>query len=115
MFRNLIHKLSDIFDSLTIKTFYDPLVHIFGIIMAAHIAAKAHPIKDHHWNMWYCIILFNFVYILTLTIDYDKVDHSLSQLSNPLENIIPNNNIINNNNLLLIVGILLIIYSLYNR
>ena len=63
--------------------------------------------------MWYCIILFNVVYIITIAIDYDKVDSSMSQLSNPLQN--HSHNLINNYNLLLFVGIVLIVYSLYNR
>tara|TARA_B100001142_G_C14027848_1_gene536908 strand:- start:162 stop:551 length:390 start_codon:yes stop_codon:yes gene_type:complete len=113
MFRNLIHKLSDLFDSLNINHYYDAVVHIIGIVIAAHVAAKAHPLKDHPWNMWYCIILFNLVYIITTAIDYDKVDASMSQLSNPLGN--HSHNLINNYNLLLVVGIILIAYSLYNR
>tara|TARA_B000000565_G_C23749439_1_gene364082 strand:+ start:390 stop:746 length:357 start_codon:yes stop_codon:yes gene_type:complete len=115
MFRDLIHKISDLWDSLNINHYYEAFVHIIGIVIAAHVAAKAHPIKDHPWNMWYCILLFNIVYIITIAIDYDKVDRSMSQLSNPLGNITTSSNLMNNYNLLMIIGIILICYSLYNR
>tara|TARA_Y100000741_G_scaffold199230_1_gene151577 strand:+ start:4813 stop:5166 length:354 start_codon:yes stop_codon:yes gene_type:complete len=117
MFRHFIQKVSNLISSFDyLNYYYEAFVHIIGIVIAAHVAAKAHPIKDHPWNMWYCIILFNLVYIITIAIDYDKIDHTLEQLGNPLQNVVNNNNnLINNNNLLLVFGIFMVIYSLYRR
>jgi len=113
MFRELVHNLSNSFDKLNVNYYYEAFVHIIGIVIAAHVAAKAHPIKDHPWNMWYCIILFNVVYIITTAIDYDKLDHSMTQLANPLDKYATNSN--NNDNLLIIIGVCFIVYGLYNK
>tara|TARA_B100000674_G_C37789796_1_gene891193 strand:- start:228 stop:569 length:342 start_codon:yes stop_codon:yes gene_type:complete len=113
MFRELIHDLSSFLNKSNVNYYYEAFVHIMGIVIAAHVAAKAHPIKDHPWNMWYCIILFNVIYIITIALDYDKLDHSMAQLANPLNDV--ENNSTNYNNLLIIIGICFIAYALYRR
>ena len=87
MFRNLIHRLSDYFDKLALIGHFNSIMHFIGVMIAAHIAAKAHPIKNHNWNMWYCIILFNVVYIITIAIDYEKLDYDMEQMASPIKDI----------------------------
>ena len=60
-----------------LSKYYNTLVHIIGIILAAHMAAKLHPIykNEDGFNMWWSLLLFNVVFVLTSTIDHFKVNN----------------------------------------
>ena len=60
-----------------LSKYYNTLVHFIGIILAAHMAAKLHPIykNEDGFNMWWSLLLFNVVFVLTSTIDHFKVNN----------------------------------------
>ena len=60
-----------------LSKYYNTIVHFIGIILAAHMAAKLHPIYKNQdgFNMWWSLLLFNVVFVLTSTIDHFKVNN----------------------------------------